>query len=84
MSELRLRVALRELSLLVVLVVHLLPGDARVAELRLGGVAEAERLHARHVAEWPGRGPGAGTEPEVRVVDRRGPRAAGAPGLGCC
>eukprot|EP00961_Rhodomonas_salina_P154996 2087828-Rhodomonas_salina.1 len=69
MSELRLRVALRELSL------RLLRGDARVAELRLGGVAEEEGLHARHVAE--GRG-------EVQVVDRRGPRAAGSPGLGCC
>eukprot|EP00961_Rhodomonas_salina_P297608 3937361-Rhodomonas_salina.1 len=67
MSELRLRVALRELGL------GLPRGDAtsRVAELRLGGVAEAERLHAslRHVAEG--------------IVDRQGPRAARAP-LGCC
>ena len=56
---------------------HLLRGDARVAELRLRGVAEAEGLHARHAAE--GRGGG-------WVVDLRGLQAAaaGAQGLGCC
>eukprot|EP00961_Rhodomonas_salina_P262193 3543534-Rhodomonas_salina.1 len=57
MSELRLRVAAE--SQRVELSLHLLRGDARVAELGLGGVAEAEGLHVRHhdVAEW---GPGGG------------------------